>query len=162
MHIQFRPAEAQDADQIESIRAAAFAPVFASFKHILGDDIYRLAQEQEDMAQADELAAMWHSDSPWRLLAVEANQQLVGFTAYQWDAACQVGEIGLNAVDPTMAGQGIGTKMYQEVLQLMRQAGVQVATVATGGDPSHAPARKAYENAGFDVSIPSVWYCQKL
>jgi hypothetical protein len=31
-----------------------------------------------------------------------------------------------------------------------------VATVSTGGDPSHAPARRAYEKAGFGPAIPSV------
>jgi hypothetical protein len=37
----------------------------------------------------------------------------------------------------------------------MKEAGMQVATVSTGGDPSHAPARRAYEKAGFTASIPS-------
>ena len=31
-----------------------------------------------------------------------------------------------------------------------------VATVGTGGDPSHAPARRAYETAGFGPAIPSL------
>lgn len=39
---------------------------------------------------------------------------------------------------------------------------MQVATVATGGDISHDPARRAYEKSGFDVQIPSVWYCRTL
>ncbi|MEM9257441.1 MAG: GNAT family N-acetyltransferase, partial [Pseudomonadota bacterium] len=43
-----------------------------------------------------------------------------------------------------------------------KMAGMRVATVATGGDPSHLPARKAYEKAGFNVQIPSVWYCRTL
>ena len=44
----------------------------------------------------------------------------------------------------------------------MKSSGMQVATVATGGDPSHAPARRAYEKSGFNVQIPSVWMCQIL
>lgn len=47
-------------------------------------------------------------------------------------------------------------------LERMQQAGMKVATVATGGDPSHAPARRAYHKAGFDVEIPSVWMCKLL
>ncbi|WP_437957583.1 GNAT family N-acetyltransferase [Sorangium sp. So ce119] len=70
--------------------------------------------------------------------------------------------IGLNAVDPAHAGKGIGTAMYEFALARMRQSGMKVATVATGGDPSHAPARRAYRKAGFDVEIPSVWMCRKL
>ena len=47
-------------------------------------------------------------------------------------------------------------------LARMREAGMRVATVATGADPSHAPARRAYEKAGFTVQIPVVWFCRKL
>ncbi len=39
---------------------------------------------------------------------------------------------------------------------------MKVATVATGGDLSHAPARRADRKAGFSVEIPSVWMCRTL
>ena len=44
----------------------------------------------------------------------------------------------------------------------MKQVGMRVATVGTGRDSSHAPARRAYEKAGFNVQISSVWLLQKL
>jgi hypothetical protein len=47
-------------------------------------------------------------------------------------------------------------------LARMRDAGMKVATVSTGGDPSHVPARRAYRKARFDVEIPSVWICREL
>ena len=34
--------------------------------------------------------------------------------------------------------------------------------VGTGGDPSHAPARRAYEKAGFGPAIPSLYYYRAL
>jgi hypothetical protein len=52
--------------------------------------------------------------------------------------------------------------MYHFAITRMKEAGMRVATVATGGDASHAPARRAYEKAGFAVQIPSVWLCRKL
>ena len=52
--------------------------------------------------------------------------------------------------------------MYDFALARMKEAGMQVATVATGADPSHAPARRAYEKAGFTVQIQSVWLYRKL
>jgi GNAT superfamily N-acetyltransferase len=73
-----------------------------------------------------------------------------------------VGEIGLNAVHPQHACQGIGTSMYDFAVARMTEAGMQAATVATGGDASHAPARRAYAKAGFTVQIPSVWLCRRL
>jgi hypothetical protein len=46
--------------------------------------------------------------------------------------------------------------MYLSVLERMKELGMAVATVTTGGDPSHAPARRACEKAGFGPAIPSV------
>ena len=86
----------------------------------------------------------------------------VGFVALQLNHETHVGEIGLNAVHPDHAGKGVGTAMYDFAIARMQAAGMRVATVATGGDPSHAPARRAYEKAGFTVQIPSVWLCRKL
>ena len=65
-------------------------------------------------------------------------------------------------VDPAHAGRGIGTAMYAFALARMKEAGIRVATVATGGDASHAPARRAYAKAGFSAEIPSVWMCRTL
>jgi GNAT superfamily N-acetyltransferase len=73
-----------------------------------------------------------------------------------------MGEIGLNAVDPAHVGHGVGTAMYDFALARMKEAGMRVATVSTGGDPSHMPARRAYEKAGFTASIPSVWMCRTI
>lgn len=44
----------------------------------------------------------------------------------------------------------------------LRMAGMRVAEVGTGGDPSHAPARRAYAKAGFGPGIPSVYLYQEL
>jgi GNAT superfamily N-acetyltransferase len=87
---------------------------------------------------------------------------VVGFVSLQLNQETQIGEIGLNAVHPDHAGKGVGTAMYDFAIARMKEAGMRVATVATGGDPSHAPARRAYEKAGFTVQIPRVWLCRKL
>jgi GNAT superfamily N-acetyltransferase len=42
-------------------------------------------------------------------------------------------------VHPDHAGQGIGTAMYEFVMERMKQGGMAVATVGTGGDPGHLP-----------------------
>ena len=157
-----RPATADDAPRLQEIRAAAFAPVFASFRALLGDELYDLAQRRSDEAQAGLLASMLAPGAAWQLYSVEQGAVIVGFVSVQVDADTRMGEIGLNAVHPDHAGSGVGAAMYEFALARMREAGMRVATVSTGGDPSHAPARRAYEKAGFAASIPSVWYCRPL
>lgn len=92
----------------------------------------------------------------------QSGDEIVGFVSVRLDGERQVGEIGLNAVDPARAGEGIGTAMYEHAVAHMRQAGMKVATVGTGGDPSHAPARRAYRKAGFDIEVPSMWMYRKI
>jgi hypothetical protein len=43
----------------------------------------------------------------------------------------------------------------------MRAAGLTLAGIGTGGDPGHAPARAAYEKAGF-TPLPLVHYYKAL
>ena len=82
--------------------------------------------------------------------------EIVGFVTISLNRASRIGEIGLNAVDPSHARQGIGTRLYAFALSLMRDEGMQLAAVGTGGDASHAPARRAYEKLGFGAGIPSL------
>jgi len=160
--LHFRPARPEDAARLQEIRRAAFAPVFASFRSILGDEIYDLAQRREDEAQEGMLKSLIAPESVWDLYVAESGGKILGFASVQLNPETHIGEIGLNAVDPVHAGRGVGTAMYEFAVERMVEAGMKVATVATGGDPSHAPARRAYRKAGFDTEIPGVWMVRKL
>lgn len=161
-NIQFREATMDDLPGLEEIRSQAFQPIFNSFREILGEEIYKRAQEPEDRQQAEMLRELLEPDSQWSVFVLLEVGELVGFISIKMDEEAKVGEIGLNAVHPDYAGNGQGTLMYEFAIEQMKQQGMKVATVATGGDPSHSPARRAYEKAGFDVQIPSVWMCQEL
>ncbi|MCX4246317.1 GNAT family N-acetyltransferase [Paraliomyxa miuraensis] len=148
--------------RLEEIREAAFAPVFESFRSIMGDEIYGRAQARDDAAQGELLASLLAPDSGWEVYAAEHEQRVVGFVSIRFDHETKVGELGLNAVLPDHAGHGIGTQMYEHAIARMREAGMRVAFVGTGGDPSHAPARRAYQKVGFGVELPTVWMYRTL
>jgi len=150
-----------DLATLQSIREAAFAPVFDSFRSIVGEQIAALAFRTADQEQAKHLDEMCAAESSHRVLVVTCGEQTVGFVSYTLDAEQRTGEIGLNAVSPEYAGRGIGTWMYEHVLAVMKEQGMQLAVVGTGGDDSHAPARRSYAKAGFGPGIPSV-YLYKL
>ena len=161
-NLVIRPVKSDEISRLQEIRQAAFAPVFASFRSILGDEIYELAQAKEDDGQETLFSSMLEPDSDWEVYTAELAGTVVGFLALQNNLDTYIGEIGLNAVDPDYSGKGIGTAMYNFAIARMKEVGMKVATVATGGDPSHAPARRAYKKAGFTVEISSVWMCRKL
>jgi GNAT superfamily N-acetyltransferase len=160
--IEIQLANKSDIDTMQEIREKAFKPIFQSFRNILGDIVYETAQEPEDIAQGDLLPSYFEADSIWKTWKVVLETQIIGFVTIRFDQELKVGEIGLNAIDPDFGGRGIGTYVYEFAIQEMKNAGMKVATVATGGDISHLPARKAYRNAGFNIEIPSVWMCKEL
>ena len=160
--LRIRAARESDLPELQAVRVAAFAPVFASFRSILGDAIYDVAQAPDDEAQAAILPACFEASSVWRLYAADISDRIVAFLSYRVDEDAGIGAIGLNAVHPEYGGLGIGSALYDFALDRMSEAGASVATVATGADPSHTPARRAYAKAGFNVEIPSVWLCCDL
>jgi GNAT superfamily N-acetyltransferase len=151
-----RPFEPDDLERLQRIRRTAFAPVFRSFRAIVGPEIAAIAFAEADAEQARLLAATCAEGSGHQVLVVTEGGEIVGFVSYTLDEATRIGEIGLNAVHPDRGGKGFGSWMYACVLKHMREQGMALATVGTGDDPSQAPARRAYEKAGFDHAIPSL------
>ena len=154
--VSMRSADDRDAARLEDVRRAAFAPVFASFRAILGDDISQVTQARDDQAQAEYLASLLIPDSGWELYVAEHAGLVVGFVSVQLNRETSIGEIGLNAVHPDWAGCG---HWYCDVRprrarSAMRVAGMRVATVSTGGDSSHAPARRAYTESRLQCRHP--------
>jgi GNAT superfamily N-acetyltransferase len=146
----------EDLPTLQEVRAAAFEPVFRSFHSIVGGPIAAIAFAGADAEQAKLLEEICGPTSRHEVLVATVGGEIVGYVSFTVDAQARMGEIGLNAVRPAHAGRGIGTAMYRHVLALMRERGAAAAAVSTGGDPGHAPARRAYEKAGFGPAIPSV------
>jgi ribosomal protein S18 acetylase RimI-like enzyme len=151
-----RPFAADDLPALQRIREAAFAPIFKSFREIVGPQIAALAFAAADADQARLLDDICDTGSAHRVRVVEAGGRIVGFVSFSINASDRVGEIGLNAVDPSFAGRGIGSWMYGRALAEMQALGAVAASVGVGGDDSHAPARRAYAKAGFGPGIPSL------
>jgi ribosomal protein S18 acetylase RimI-like enzyme len=151
-----------DLPTLHAIRAAAFAPVFASFRAIVGQDIAALGLATAEQEQADLLDAIAKPDSGHAIGVAETGGAIAGFVSWKPNIAPGIGEITLNAVHPDHGGNGIGAALYGHALAALKSAGMQLATVGTGGDPSHAPARRAYEKVGFNVHIPSIYMYRRL
>ena len=77
------------------------------------------------------------------------------------DSESSLGEVYMVAVDPDFQSQGIGTALMEFVLAWMKEAGMSVAMVETGGDPGHERARRIYEKVGFGL-LPIARYFKKL
>ncbi len=161
-NITFRSFEPGDLPRLQAIREAAFKPVFRSFRAIVGEAIAKVAFASAEREQADRLDRVCAAGASHDVFVAVRGGEIVAFCAVSLDRDTMVGEIDLNAVHPDHQGDGIGTAMYALALDRMREAGMRVATVGTGGDASHAPARRAYEKAGFGPAIPSLYLYRML
>ncbi len=139
----------------------AWAPVFASLEQVWGSAIFgRLHPDwREAQRRAVEDVCATQKGRVW---VAEAEGAAVGFVAVEvFDPKRGMGEISMLAVDPDHHGGGIGTALTGFALDRLKDAGMKVAMVETGGDPGHAAARRTYEKAGFVLS-PIARYFKNL
>jgi len=157
---QIRPYEDRDAEAVVDLSLRAWEPVFASLEQTLGTEIFGLlhpdwrADQQkavEDVCAAEKI----------RVWVAEADARAVGFVAVALQPERSMGEIYMVAVDPDFQGGGIGTALSELALAWIKDAGMVVAMVETGGDPGHAAARHTYEKVGC-TQLPIARYFKKL
>lgn len=157
---RIRPLEDGDKAAVVAFSLLAWAPVFASIERAMGTDIFRRLQPdwRKDQRRAVE-AVCAKKDRVW---VAEADANVVGFVAIELDSHEEnLGEISMLAVDPDHQGGGVGTALTEFALDLLKEAGMTVAMVETGGDPGHAAARRTYEKAGYTL-LPIARYYKNL
>jgi GNAT superfamily N-acetyltransferase len=159
-HIRsFKPA---DLTRIQDIAASAWQPVFRSLEELLGADLFNLVSPDPETAKRGQVATACELDSGTHVWVVEDGDEIMGFITADMNRETLVGEIRNNAIDPNRQSGGLGVRMYDFVLERMKEAGMKAVKVNTGADEAHAPARRAYEKAGFERSIPSVMYYRAI
>ena len=159
MNWQIRTFDDKDLDEIVKVSLLAWEPVFVSFKQILGPKIYSFLYPDWRESQKEGVEAFCKDQEKVSVLVAELGEKVVGFLAYEIKG--QTGEVGLLAVHPDHQSRGIGTDLNNRALEEMKAAGVVMVEVATGGDESHAPARRSYEKAGY-TALPLVRYYKHL
>jgi len=160
MDARIRGYEPGDEEPVVALSLRAWAPVFDSLARVLGPEIFgRLhADWRSDQARAvrDTLG-----DPALRVWVAEAERRVFGFVAIRLHRERMIGEIAMLAVDPDGQGRGTGTILTEFATGRVRDAGMTVGMIETGGDPGHAPARRVYEKAGY-ILLPVARYFKAL
>ncbi len=168
MTLPIRALVEDDIDAVLEVARQAWLPVFWSLERVLGTEIWRRLDEDPQGTQLKAIEDLCRDKSDatgvWVAEVPETSADraaLAGFVAYKLDLEKKQGEIWFLAVHPDYQNRGIGTALNRSALERMREAGMIVAIVETGGDPSHAPARRCYKKSGF-TALPIVRYFQAL
>ncbi|HEV7214274.1 MAG TPA: GNAT family N-acetyltransferase [Chloroflexota bacterium] len=158
---RLRAARPDDAEVCAALAVVAWQRVHDAYVAILGADMHRRLFANWQEAKARDVGGLVR-EHPERALVAEADSAIVAFATFRQDLERHIGVIGNNAVHPAWQGRGIAGALYQAVLAQMRINGIRLVQVTTGLDEGHAPARAAYQKAGFTVGLPSITYYQAL
>jgi GNAT superfamily N-acetyltransferase len=159
MHIE--PFSQPHLEAIIQLSLRAWAPVFDSIRNSMNADLYQAFYPDHwrvSQQQAVEAVCTANDTHVWAAIHTGCP---VGFVAVKLHSEDNMGEIYMVAVDPDMQGQGIGGALVEFALNWMKESGMAIAMVETGGDPGHGPARHTYEKAGFEL-WPVARYFKKL
>ena len=161
MNLDIRLSRDEDLDVIVELSLLAWEPVFRSFEQVLGRNIYKLIWPNWREQQAEGVASVCKDREKFTVLVADADGVVAGFIAYELKLEEKKGEVYLLAVHPDYQNRGVGTALNNAALDKMRESGIALVSVETGGDPGHAPARRSYEKAGY-TGLPIVRYFQDL
>lgn len=159
MNLRIRPFKKNDLNDLVQLTLLAFEPIFTSFEQILGPKIYPIIYPDWRKRQVEGVEKL-STNEKINLWVAQADGKVIGFIAYELYED-KTGEVQLLAIHPEHQNHGIGTALNTFALQKMKEGGMKLAVVATGGDESHAPARKSYEKAGY-TPLPLVRYYKDL
>lgn len=156
--MRIRIYEQRDLEAVVRLSLRAWAPVFESLQQAMDPDVFRYFYPDWRPAQQKAVEDVC-ADRDAHIWVGEENQSVVAFTAVLLRSPT-FGEVYMIAVDPDVQRRGYATALTGFAVDWMRKQGVLVAMVETGGDPGHAPARRAYEKSGFKL-LPVARYLKR-
>jgi GNAT superfamily N-acetyltransferase len=105
-----RPLTPVDIAAVVEFSLRAWAPVFESFRTVLGERVYQAIYPDWSMTQARAVEAVCQDDTAEVWVAEQLGRP-VGYVAVRIHADDRTGEIEMLAVDPLVQRQGIGTAL---------------------------------------------------
>jgi ribosomal protein S18 acetylase RimI-like enzyme len=156
-----RPCERKDLAIISAIGNRAWEQIYNMYRDAYGEELFCILVPNPATVKSWEIENFC-AKTPKLALVCERDGKVVGFITLIIDDEKKIGEIGNNAVDPLSGERGVGQEMYRAAFELFREKGMKFAKVTTGMDEAHAPARRAYERADFDIHHELITYHKRL
>ncbi len=161
MNFHIRPFNISDINDVVHLSLLAWEPVFTAWERILGSELYPIAIYPDWRKGQQGVVEKIIQDEKMNTWVAEVDGKVVGFVVYELNHDAKIGEVQLLAVHPENQNHGIGTELNFFALQKLKEGGMKLAVVGTGGDEGHAPARRSYEKAGY-TGLPLVRYYKAL
>ena len=154
-----RQATQDDADILVEIAKNEWKAIYDGFRQQLGDEIFFTFYPDSSAQKESQIRSNVESGNCY---VTEYDGKIAGFIHYMYSENQKIGTISNNAVSSEFRGKGIGTRQYEFIFEKLKSLGATAVKVTTGLDDAHAPARRAYEKAGFCSNTKSITYFKKL
>nr|WP_221377431.1 GNAT family N-acetyltransferase [Actinoplanes polyasparticus] len=159
MHI--RTFVQHDLARVTDLTIETFGPYYEqSFRPLVGDVVYTNQHGNWRDDYRLEVATLHQPDNHRYVAVADDAGDIAGYVAYSVDPARRNGEISHLAVSAAHRRHQVGTTLCEHAFDEMRHLGAEVATIGTGGDPFHAPARALYESLNCTMLPVAVYYRQ--
>ena len=136
--------------QVIELSLKAWSPVFAQMKKAVPAYVYNAFYPQGwEVRQMSDIEALLR-DGAEAVWVARDDERLVGWVGIRIHHKDNMGEIYILAVDPDRQREGIASLLMETAFSRMRNAGMKMVMVETGGDPGHEPSRATYEKVGFE------------
>lgn len=137
-------------EDVVALSVRAWAPVFAKLKQAVPGYVYDAFYPKGwEARQVTDIEALLR-DEPEAVWVARDGERLVGWVGIRIHPKNSMGEIYILAVDPARQREGIATLLMETAFARMREAGMTMVMVETGGDSGHAASRATYEKVGFE------------
>ena len=155
----------EDAERIGEIFDQQWTAINQNYKNLIGDELYEIFYGDLKVRMEGNVKMIKERSLDSKTCFVTLVDGVVaGFATYRVTESPGglTGILGFNGVDNAYKGRGIAGRQYALIFDKMREDGCVAAMVHTGLDDMHAPARRAYEKAGFKAFLPDVNYFMML
>jgi ribosomal protein S18 acetylase RimI-like enzyme len=147
--MNIRDFEHADLPGLIDLTIEAFRPLFeADLPAVLDPRVFAHDHGQWADGYRRDVPAL-HDPATNRFITLaEDDSRLLGYVGWQVNSDGS-GRLQMVAVHPDARRRGVGFAVCRTALNQLRERGVTVVHVGTGGDAFHAPARRLYESLGF-------------
>ena len=140
----------EDKKAILELTLRSWKPVFEGLKSSMSPEIYEIFVP-DWIAQQTQSVNLICDSADIEVIIAEKDNTILGFSSIKSHAEDLLGEIYMIGVDPDYQKAGIGSALIRASEKIIKGNGFSLVMVETGGDPGHAPARRAYETMGFEM-----------
>jgi ribosomal protein S18 acetylase RimI-like enzyme len=160
-YMLLRECRQADLPALIDLTIEAFRPLFeADLPEVLDPRVFAHDHGNWKEKYREEVPALHDPDSNRFIILAEDSERPLGYVGWQVNPDGS-GRLRMVAVHPHSRRRGVGSAVCRAALTQLKERGVTVVHIGTGGDAFHAPARRLYESLGF-IGYPVMDYTRAI